>query len=111
MKTKKAMDQPWVFGGSRVKKLGDPPDDFCLADREGDLICVANSAAALLDLPVPSTSETDDLLYEAFSEHIPPSGTAVTIVLTPKLSTGKTDEKAGLPAKPDRIAKSAGRHG
>ncbi|MGO8752636.1 MAG: YdjY domain-containing protein [Thermoguttaceae bacterium] len=107
VKTKKAMDQPWVFGGSRIIKPGNPPEDFCLADHDGNLICVANSVTALLDVPVPSTSGNDDLLYEAFTEHIPRSGTPVTIILVPKLNAGKTDEKTDLPAKPAESGKAS----
>jgi len=110
-KTKKAMDQPWVFGGSRIIKPGNPPEDFCLADRDGNLICVANSVTALLDVPVPSTSGNDDLFYEAFTERIPPNGTPVTIILAPKPSAGKTGEKTDLPATPTESGKAAGAAG
>jgi hypothetical protein len=38
----------------------------------------------MLDLPVKSSQDNQELLYEAFTEHIPPLGTRVRLVLTPK---------------------------
>jgi hypothetical protein len=36
----------------------------------------------MLDIPIKSTQATKGLMFEAFSEHIPPRHTPVTIVLT-----------------------------
>ena len=38
----------------------------------------------MMDLPVPSSQSNDALLYHAFTEKIPPIGTRVRMVLTPK---------------------------
>ena len=51
----------------------------------GDFICVSNFPSAMLDLPVESSQANEDLTYQAFTEHIPPLGTRVRMVLTPKL--------------------------
>jgi hypothetical protein len=94
-KTGKAMEYPWVFGGSRFQKNTDTGETYYQADADGDLICVSNFPGAMLDLPIQSTSSDTELLFEGFTEHIPPRGTPVTLILTPKLkgekkaSTGK----------------------
>src|SRR5262249_15014283 len=60
---------------------------------QGDVFCVANFEAALLDLPVKSpASSAEGLLYEAFTERIPPLGTAVSVILGPGPAA-----KAGTP--------------
>jgi hypothetical protein len=69
------------------------------ADREGDLICVSNFPAAVLDLPIESTSENTELLFEAFTERIPPVGTAVTVILKPKKKAQAHDKAE--PSKAD----------
>ncbi|MEX0978835.1 MAG: YdjY domain-containing protein, partial [Pirellulales bacterium] len=50
----------------------------------GDFICVSNFPSAMLDLPVKSSQANESLLYEAFTDRIPPVGTRVRLVLTPK---------------------------
>ena len=60
---------------------GQPP---LYAAQSGDLICVANFPSSMLDLDIQSTSEgTENLLFEANTEKIPPLGTEVTIELIP----------------------------
>jgi hypothetical protein len=76
IKTGKAMEQSWVFGGSVVK--GSYQADF------GDFICVSNFPGAMLDVPVESSDKAEQLQFEAFTERIPPRGTKVTLVLMPK---------------------------
>ena len=56
----------------------------------GDFICVSNFPDAMLDMPIESTSDNDDLMFEAFTENIPPRGTKVTVVLAPEI-----EKKAG----------------
>ena len=80
---KRAMQEPWVFVGSRFVKYDDG-EEFYLADGEGVLIGVANFTGAVLDVPVRSSDLAASLLFEAFTENIPPLGTPVTLVLTPK---------------------------
>lgn len=82
--TKKALAHPWVFGGSGFWKDEKTGESGYKAD-SGDFICVSNFDTATLDLPVASTQANADLLFEAFTEHIPPQGTPVRLVLRPRL--------------------------
>lgn len=83
LKSGKALSQPWVFGGSGFWKDDDGKEYFMA--EEGDFICISNFTSAMLDLPVESSQATADLQFEAFTERIPPVGTPVLLVLTPKL--------------------------
>jgi hypothetical protein len=88
-KTGKAMQYPWVFAGSRFQKNSVTGETYYQADADGDLICVSNFPGAMLDLPIQSTASDAELLFEGFAEHIPPRGTPVTLILTPKLTGEK----------------------
>jgi len=91
VKTGKAMTQPWVFGGSGFWEDEQSGEKHYLAEG-GDLICVSNFASATLDLPIQSSSSSDSLLFNAFTDRIPPQGTKVTVVLTPKKMAKAADE-------------------
>ena len=78
----RAMDANWVFAGSYFLTDEKTGEKFYQAE-SGDLICVANFATATLDLSATSTATNDDLMFEAFTERIPPLGTKVTIELIP----------------------------
>lgn len=98
VRTGEALKYPWVFGGSGFWR--DPVDgkQYYQAE-EGDFICISNFATAMLDLPIESPQANASLLFEAFTERIPPEGTKVVITLTPKL--GKPGEKQnGAGSKP-----------
>jgi hypothetical protein len=83
-KTGKAMDYPWVFGGSGF--WTDPADGKRYYQAEdGDFICISNFPSAMLDVPVESSAANSALLFEAFTANIPPEKTRVTIYLIPKL--------------------------
>lgn len=82
-RTGKPLTEPWVFGGSMFwvdEKTGNR--DY-LANH-GELICVSNFSSAMLDLPIESSDKAGQLLFNAFTEHIPPVNTKVTIVLSPR---------------------------
>ncbi len=81
--TKQAMDLPFVFAGSGFWTDPDSGKQHYLADA-GDFICVSNFGAAMLDVPAPSSASNGELWFEPFTEHIPPAGTEVRLVLTPK---------------------------
>ncbi len=85
IRTRKPLEHPWVFAGS-----GFWTDETSGARHyhgdSGDFICVSNFQTATLDLPVPSSQANADLLYEAFTENIPPKGTSVRVVLIPRLA-------------------------
>ena len=91
--TKKPMKHHWVFGGSSFWTDGRTGQEYYSADA-GDLICVSNFPSATLDLPIESSQKQGHLLYEAFTENIPPLGTPVTLILKPKLDKqGEKKEK------------------
>ncbi|MBN1393808.1 MAG: hypothetical protein JW959_02085 [Pirellulales bacterium] len=83
IKTGKAMQHPWVFAGSGFWTDGETGKRYYEAE-SGDFICVSNFSSAMLDLPVKSSKENNELAFRAFTERIPPLGTPVTLVLTPK---------------------------
>lgn len=89
-RTKKDLQHEWVFGGSRL--VQDPFDKnkppYFLANN-GDVICVANMEGALLDLPIQSSSEDADLVFEANPDRIPKLETKVTVILEPVLDKKK----------------------
>ena len=83
VRTGKALEHPWVFGGSGFWQDEVTGEKAYLAE-SGDFICVSNFPTAMMDLPVESSQSNEALVYEAFTEHIPPVGTRVRMVLTPK---------------------------
>jgi len=86
VRTGKALEHPWVFGGSGFWRDPETGEQRYQAEG-GDFICVANFSTAMLDLPIPSSQSNAELLYQAFTERIPPLGTPVTLLLIPKLDT------------------------
>jgi hypothetical protein len=99
MKTGKAMTYPWVFAGSRFWTDEETGKQYYQAEG-GDFICVSNFGTAALDIPVESSQSNESLEFEALTEHIPPLGTPVRLVLKPVLKkqaegdAAKTDDKA-----------------
>jgi hypothetical protein len=75
------MREQWVFAGSSF--WTDPTDgkEYYQADG-GDLICVSNTATAMLDLPIESSQSNEALLFEIFEGRVPARGTPVEIVFT-----------------------------
>ncbi len=88
IKTGKPLEYPWVFAGSGFW-LDEVTGIKHYMAETGDFICVSNFPSAMLDLPVESSQSNELLTYDAFTEHIPPVGTRVRLVLTPK---GKTSQ-------------------
>jgi hypothetical protein len=90
IRTGKDLEYDWVFAGSHL--LRDPDDKdkpaVYLANG-GDVICVSNFETAMLDLPVQSSKETAELLYEAHTERIPELDTKVTVILQPEAAASK----------------------
>lgn len=104
VRTGEASKYPWVFGGSGFWR--DPADgkQYYQAE-EGDFICISNFATAMLDLPIESPQANASLLFEAFTEHIPPEGTKVVITLTPKpAKPGEKKNEAGAKPQADGTA-------
>jgi hypothetical protein len=83
IKTGKSLEHPFVFAGSGFWEDEATGTKTYLAE-SGDFICVSNFPSAMLDLPVESSQANEALVYEAFTERVPPVGTRVRLVLTPK---------------------------
>ena len=92
VRTKKEMEALWVFAGSAFWTDEKEGKRYYHADN-GDLVCVSNFPYAMLDLSVKSSMENNDLLFEAFTERMPPRGTKVRMILTPQLTGEKEEAK------------------
>ncbi len=79
--TKQTMATDWVFAGSGFWK-DDDGREFYKAD-SGDMICVSNFSTAMLDVPVASSAQADELAYSPYTERIPKRGTPVRLILVP----------------------------
>lgn len=77
------MHVDWVFCGSQMIVDENSGRERYLAEG-GDLICVANFASATIDISAPSSATNQQLLYEAFTERLPPRDTEVTVELIPR---------------------------
>lgn len=78
----KPMNAQFVFAGSILEKL-ENGEEFYHAEG-GELICVANFAAATIDVAQESTAEgAENLLFEAWTERLPPIDTPITLELIP----------------------------
>lgn len=91
--TKKSMTHPFVFAGSSFWVDEETKQKFYQAEA-GDFICVSNFSTAMLDIPVESSPENSELAFEAFTEHIPPLGAPVRLILKPKLKDSDAKAKA-----------------
>jgi hypothetical protein len=101
VRTGKPMPYKWVFAGSGFWVDEETGERHYQAE-DGDLICVSNFATATLDIPVESSTSNDALLFEAFTENIPPLGTTVRLVLIPKVERKKADPAADEAPDPDK---------
>ena len=94
LKTKKSLEHDWVFAGSEFQvnplEKDKPP---LYAANAGDVICVSNFEGAMLDLPISSSKNNDELAFEAFTDRIPPLGTPLTVILEPVLEPKKPEKK------------------
>ena len=80
----KPLEYPWVFAGSVFVK-----DELSMKEiyygNGGELLCVSNFSSATMDLPVQSSKDNGDLLYQARTGSIPPLQTPVRVVFIPRL--------------------------
>lgn len=82
-KAGKELTIDWVFAGSTIYE--DPiTKKKVYAAEEGDLITVANFGSSILDLPIASSADDANLFYIANTEKIPPRGTEVRLILSPR---------------------------
>lgn len=109
-RTGQALEFDWVFAGSGFWKDEQTGKEYYKADG-GDLVCVSNFPSATLDLPVESSQANAELLFEAFTERIPPRGTKVRLVLLPRAERPQTlpapDAKSENDTKPETDTQSA----
>jgi hypothetical protein len=92
-KSQRAMTYDWVFAGSGFWKDEETGQQHYKANG-GDLVCVSNFPTAMLDLPIESSQANTDLMFEAFTEHVPPRGTSVRVVFIPRQAAPAKPEKA-----------------
>jgi hypothetical protein len=95
VKTGEPMPYSWVFAGSGFW-VDDQTGERQYYAEGGDVICVSNFTTATLDLPIESSQENVDLLFEACTENIPPIGTKIRLLLRPRLE--QPDAPARQPA-------------
>ncbi|HJZ91316.1 MAG TPA: YdjY domain-containing protein [Gemmataceae bacterium] len=87
--TNKAMAHDWVFAGSRFFK--DPEGkvpDYYMANN-GEVISVSNFPDSMMDLPIKSSKEAAELMFEADTAKIPPLKTPVLVTLEPVVDKKK----------------------
>ena len=82
------MKASFVFVGSSMYKDEETGEEFYQAEG-GHLICTSNFPDALLDIREESSASDGGQTYEAWTEKIPPVGTPVLLVLTPKADAEK----------------------
>lgn len=99
--TEDSLELDWVFVGSSIWR--DPSDgrEYYQANG-GEMICVSNFSTAMMDLPVQSSDQNNALLFDAFTDRIPPVGTPVRLVLVPL--PDPTDQASKSPAAGDSAA-------
>jgi hypothetical protein len=94
--TEEQLESDWVFAGSGFWK--DPVDgkEHYRADG-GDMICVSNFNTAMMDVPIASSAEADQLQFSPFTARIPARGTPVRLVLVPiPIPSDRPDEAPKL---------------
>jgi hypothetical protein len=88
-KAGKNLDFDWVFAGSRFFK--DPEGknpDYYMANN-GEVITVSNFPDSMLDVPIKSSKDDADRIFEADTPKIPPLRTPVIVTLEPVVEKKK----------------------
>lgn len=75
------LEAEFVFAGSGFYRQRDGTNWY--QAEAGNLVCVANFSDAMIDVAIESSAENAGLLFEPFTERVPPEGTPVTIELIP----------------------------
>lgn len=82
------LEAVFVFAGSRFQRREDGSEVY-LAEA-GSFVCVANFSDAMIDVNMQSTASNDSgLLFEPWTERIPPVGTEVLVELVPTVKKAK----------------------
>lgn len=96
IKTKQSLQQDWVFAGS--SEWRDPDDGKVYYQANGgDMICVSNFGTAMLDLPIASSAEANNLLFEPNANTVPKRDTPIRLMMIPV--PDPTDADGDEPAK------------
>ena len=95
-KTKSPLAIDWVFAGSVLYEDRITKKPIYAAD-DGDVITVANFASAILDLPIASSANDAERMFTANAQKIPPVGTEVFVVLSPRRQPGVPDRNRTQP--------------
>ena len=102
------MQASFVFAGSSLYKDEETGEEFYQAEG-GHVICTSNFPDALLDVREESSASDGGQTYEAWTEKIPPVGTAVLLVMTPHADAGrqatKSEHKDGSKAASEKPRK------
>lgn len=77
---KKAMTWDWVFAGSQMYKDEEGKTHY-LGD-SGELISVSNFTTSTMDVAVRSDQANSSLMFEGFTDRIPPRNSPVRLVIT-----------------------------
>jgi len=80
----------WVFAGSRLFKDPENPAaaPFYMANN-GEVISLSNFPDSMMDLPVKSSKDAADLIFEANTAKIPPLRSPVLVTLEPVVEKKK----------------------
>ena len=80
----------WVFAGSRLFKDPENPaaTPFYMANN-GEVISLSNFPDSMMDLPVKSSKDAADLIFEANTAKIPPLRSPVLVTLEPVVEKKK----------------------
>ncbi len=89
----RAMKASFVFVGSSLYKDEETGEEFYQAEG-GHVICTSNFPDAMLDVREESSASEGGQTYEAWTEKIPPVGTTVLLVMTPRADAGKDQPQA-----------------
>ena len=82
---KREMSVPFVFTGSMFRNIDDENGKqfpIYMADATGEIFGVSNFPASILDVPIRSSDSNEELLFQPYTERIPPVGTPITLILS-----------------------------
>jgi biopolymer transport protein ExbD len=90
VKTKQPMPPlTWIFAGSRILD-----DGTYGADPTGYVVSICNFDLCLIDVPALVSSANETLEWERNPDTVPPTGTAVTMIIEPAGETAAPSEQA-----------------
>ena len=91
-RTKRAMETHFVFGGSQFYVHQNGRKEYY--GDSGEMVCLSNFSTATMDIPIQSVNDDNALLFEAFTENIPPVNTQVYIFFRPQIEEEEEEEEA-----------------